>query len=341
MRRIARAFTSLPALWVGAACAFFGACSSDADPEAAPPLATVGSVERLLPGFDAIAPNDARLEVLAEGHAWTEGPVWVEELGGLLYSDIPANAIYLYREDSGAAVWLEANEVDHEGSGGSNGLILDADGALLLAQHGARRVARLTSGWSDVPRRFETLVSDFEGLRLNSPNDLIQGHDGSIYFTDPPYGLAGQDTDPAKEQSSNGVYRLAPSGAIELVDGSLSRPNGIALSPDGGRLYVANSGADERVVRAYPVESTGAVGAPELFAETWGDGMAVDGAGNVYVAEPEQGVYVFDPAGRHLGSFLTGERTSNVAWGDDGSSLYITAGAYLMRVRLSAVGLGF
>ncbi|MEM7415866.1 MAG: SMP-30/gluconolactonase/LRE family protein [Gemmatimonadota bacterium] len=302
---------------------------------------TVGSIERLFPAFDDLVPEGAEIEILADGHAWTEGPVWVEELDGLLYSDIPANAIYLYRDEMGSRPWLEATEAEPGGSGGANGLILDAAGALLLAQHGARRVARLTSGWGGSERRFETVVADFDGRPLNSPNDLIEGPDGSIYFTDPPYGLAGQDDDPAKEQVVNGVYRVQPDGELELVDATLSRPNGIVLSPDASTLYVANSGADERVVRAYPRAEDGSIGDPQIFADTWGDGMAVDRAGNVYVAEPELGVYVFDPSGRHVGSFLTGGRTSNVAWGDDGSSLYITAGPYLMRVRLAAVGLGF
>ena len=307
---------------------------------------TAGSIERLAPEFDVIVPPDARLEVLADGHGWTEGPVWVEELGGLLYSDIPANTIFLYRDDLGSKPWLAPTDSDPSGSGASKGLSLNADGELLLAQHGDRRIARLTAGW-DAPAsvapeaRFATLAREYEGRRFNSPNDLVQGPRGDIYFTDPPYGLAGGDDDPAKELGSNGVYRLMPDGGLEVIDATLSRPNGIALSPDARTLYVASSSEDDQRVVAYPLEPDGSVGERRPFADSWGDGMAVDQAGNVYVAEPAQGVFVFDPSGRHLGSILTEQRTSNVAWGDDGSTLYITADSYLMRVRLSTVGVGF
>jgi gluconolactonase len=310
----------------------------------------VGSVQRLAPEFDEIVPLDARIEVLAEGHGWTEGPVWVPELGGLLYSDIPASTIYLYREAVGSEPWLAPSEANPQGSGGSNGLFLSNGGRLILAQHGDRRIALLEGNWDspatpgpatpgpDAP--FATLASEAEGGRFNSPNDLVQGPRGDIYFTDPPYGLAGGDDDPAKELSVNGVYRRRPDGGLEVVDSTLARPNGIVLSPDARTLYVASSAEEEPMVVAYPVRPDGSVGERRHFADFRGDGMAVDQAGNVYVAEPEQGVFVFDPDGRHLGSILTGQRTSNVAWGDDGSTLYITADSFLMRVRLRAVGVG-
>ena len=176
---------------------------------------------------------------------------------------------------------------------------------------------------------------------MNSPNDLVLGPGGDLFFTDPPYGLAGGDDDPAKELAINGVYRLTADGRVELIDDGLKRPNGIALSPDARTLYVASSDDSERVIMAYEVRPDGGVGEARLFADTWGDGLAVDRMGNVYVAEPLRGVFVYDPSGRHIGSILTGQRTSNVAWGDDGSTLYITADSYLMRIRLTAMGLGF
>ena len=342
-------------LTLACACLLLG-CAGPADdsapgadaegPAEAIDARAVGSIDRLTPGFDDLVPPDARLEVLAEGHGWTEGPVWVPELGGLLYSDIPANSIFLYRDGDGSQPWLAPSETDPSGSGASNGLILGAGGELLLAQHGDRRIARLEVGW-DAPgsaspeARFATLASEVGGARFNSPNDLIQGPGGDIYFTDPPYGLAGGDEDPGKELEANGVYRLRPDGGVEVIDATLSRPNGVILSPDARTLYVASSADEQPVVVAYPVELDGSVGEARPFAGTRGDGMAVDRAGNVYVAEPDQGVFVFDPSGRHLGSILTGQRTSNVAWGDDGSTLYITADSYLMRIRLSAVGAGF
>jgi gluconolactonase len=327
----------------GSPAADGSAPSAEAPADASTIGSFVGSFERLTPEFDELVPGDARIEVLAEGHGWTEGPVWVGALGGLLYSDIPANSIFLYREGRGSEPWLAPAEMDPRGSGASNGLILGIDGGLLLAQHGDRRIARLEAGWeaqgSVAPdSRFATLASGTDGGRFNSPNDLAQGPGGDIYFTDPPYGLAGGDDDPSKELTVNGVYRLRPDGGVEVIDATLSRPNGIVLSPDARTLYVASSSEDEQMVVAYPVEPDGSVGERRHFADSWGDGMTVDQAGNVYVAEPMRGVYVFDPSGRHLGSILTGQRTSNVAWGDDGSTLYITADSYLMRIRLSAVG---
>lgn len=316
------------------------------NPPGASGTPTVGSIERLTPEFDALVPADAHLEVLAEGHGWTEGPVWAPELGGLLYSDIPANSIFLYRDGDGSEPWLAPSDADPSGSGASNGLIIGADGELLLAQHGDRRIARLEAEW-EAPgsvgpeSRFTTLVSRTDEGRFNSPNDLVQGPGGDIYFTDPPYGLAAGDEDPAKELGTNGVYRLRPDGRVGLIDATLRRPNGVILSPDARTLYVASSADEQPVVVAYPVEADGSVGEPHPFADTRGDGMAVDQAGNLYVAEPDRGVFVFDPAGQHLGSILTGQRTSNVAWGDDGSTLYITAGSYLMQIRLNAVGAGF
>ena len=298
-------------------------------------------VEALDPAFEALVASNAEIEVLAEGHGWTEGPVWVPELGGLLYSDIPANSIFLHRDGVGATSWLGPTDDDASGSGASNGLILDADGRLLLAQHGDRRIARLDAPWAAPRPAYVTLVDTFDGARFNSPNDLVQGPGGDLYFTDPPYGLAGGDDDPARELTVNGVYRRTPAGEVELVDDRLVRPNGVILSPDGRTLYVASSDPSQPFVYAYSVEPDGSIGARRVFAGAMGDGMAVDRDGNVWVAEPLRGVYVFDPEGRHLGSILTGQRTSNVAWGDDGSSLYITAASYLMRVRTEAVGAGF
>jgi gluconolactonase len=291
-------------------------------------------VVSLAPAFDSLVTPGTPIEVLSEGHGWTEGPVWAPELGGLLYSDIPANTIFLHRDGEGVTEWLEP-------SGASNGLILDEDGALLLAQHGDRRIARLLAPWTAPEPVFETLAENYDAVRFNSPNDLVLGPGGDLYFTDPPYGLAGGDEDPAKELTINGVYRRTPDGSVELVDDEIVRPNGVALSPDAHTLYVASSDARQPYVFAYPVAEDGSVGARSRFAESMGDGMAIDRDGNVWVAEPASGVYVFDSDGRHLGSILTGRRTANVAWGDDGSTLYITAASHLMRIRTQVVGTGF
>ena len=307
---------------------------------------TIGGIERLDPALDAIVPRDAVLEVLSEGHEWTEGPVWVPALQSILYSDIPNNAIYRWSEGGPASLWLQpagyTGDVPRGGESGSNGLLLDRDGRLVLAQHGDRRLARLDAPWDAPEADFETLVGDFEGQRLNSPNDVAQHSNGDFYFTDPPYGLEQGIEDPAKELDFHGVYRLATDGSLTLLTDELSRPNGIAFSPDENILYVSNSdGQNQPVIMAYDVEPDGTLGDGRVFFESWGDGMAVDQQGNVYVGGPGNGVFIISPGGEHLGTLQTTQRTSNCTFGDDGSTLYITADMHLVRIRLNVKGVGF
>ena len=306
---------------------------------------TIGSIERLDPRLDAIVPPDAALEVLAEGHKWTEGPVWVPALQAVLYSDIPNNAIYRWSEGDSASIWLQPSgytgEVPRGGESGSNGLLLDAEGKLVLAQHGDRRIARLEAPWDAPEPNFETLAGEFEGKRFNSPNDVAMRSNGDFYFTDPPYGLEQGVDDPAKELDIHGVYRLATDRSVTLLVDDLSRPNGIAFSPDEDILYVANSDGDQPVVMAYDVEPDGSLRNGRVFFESWGDGLAVDQQGHVYVAGPGGGVLIISPNGEHLGSLQTTQRTSNCTFGDDGSTLYITSDMYLLRIRLNVKGVGF
>ncbi len=338
-------FTCLTTLTVAAG---FVACGSGEtardDDHAAAPARTIGHVERLDPELDAIVPEGAVFEILAEGHEWTEGPVWVPWLTMLLYSDIPRNAIYRWEEGSAATLWLSPSgytgDAERAGETGSNGLAL-AGRALVLAQHGDRRIARLEARLTAPGPRFTTITDRFEGQRYNSPNDLVIHSSGAIYFTDPPYGLEGGVDDPAKELPFQGVYRVDTDGAVTLLVDDLSRPNGIALSPDERILYVANSDGDQRVIRAYDVAEDGGITNGRVFAESWGDGMAVDREGRLFVTRGIDGVVVFAPDGRHLGTLVTGERTSNCTFGDDGSTLYVTSDMYLVRMRLTTMGAGF
>ena len=322
-------------------------CGGDEPPDensGLEPFPTIGGVERLDPRLDAIVPLDAVLEVLSEGHEWVEGPVWVPALQSVLYSDIPNNAVYRWSEGEPASIWLQpagyTGDVPREGESGSNGLTLDAQGRLVLAQHGDRRIARLEASWEAPEPKFETLVGEFEGKRFNSPNDVAPRSNGDLYFTDPPYGLEG-GLEP-KELDFQGVYRLAADGSLALLVDDLSRPNGIAFSPDESILYVANSdGANQPVVMAYDVEPNGGLRNARVFFESWGDGMAVDQQGNVYVTGPGGGVLIINADGEHLGSLLTTQRTSNATFGNDGSTLYITADMHLLRIRLKVKGVGF
>lgn len=315
---------------------------------------TIGSIERLDPALDALVPPDAQLEILADGFDWIEGPVWVPAKGGfLLFSEIPHNTVYRWDAHSGHSVYLTPSgytgDVPRGGEMGSNGLALDRQGHLLLCQDGDRRVARLDAAWGDPQPRYVTLADRYDGHRFNSPNDLAVHSSGAIYFTDPPYGLEKNMDDPAKEIPYQGVYRVSPDGDVTLSTKELERPNGVALSPDEKTLYVANSHQPRPVWMAYPVLPDGSLGpghvffdASELVGKRQGvpDGMAVDEHGNLFAAGPG-GVLVLSPEGKHLGTLLTTQATSNCTFGEDGHALFITADGYLLRVRLATKGLGF
>ena len=307
-------------------------------------------IERLDPALDALIPQDAHVEKLADGFAWSEGPVWRTDGAYLLFSDIPKNTIYKWKQSEGLTVFLRpAGHAGAQPPGrelGSNGLTLDARGALVMADHGNRQIARLDES------RFikHTLADRFEGKRLNSPNDLVYRSNGDLYFTDPPYGLAKLNEDPAKELPHNGVYRLAADGKLTLLTRDVAFPNGIAFSPDERTLYVANSERTKAIWMAYDVRDDGSITNGRVFFDATRfanqsragvpDGLRVDQQGNVFAAGPG-GVYVISPQGKHLGTILTGQPTANCAFGDDGSTLYITANNQLLRVRLTTRGMGF
>jgi gluconolactonase len=341
MTMISRSFKTIVAVAGVAAC---GSQRPPADGEAGAPR-TIGSVERLAPALDAIVPPDAAFEILADGHEWAEGPVWVPALHALLYSDVIRNAIYRWSEGTESAVWLTPSgytgRVQRGGEPGSNGLALDAEGRLVLAQHGDRRIARLEAPLDRPEPVFATLTDRFEGQRYNSPNDLAIRGNGDVYFTDPPYGLEHGVDDPARDLAVYGVYRMTPDGTVTLLIDDLSRPNGIAFSPDGNTLYVANSDPDQPVIMAYDLAADGSVAGGRVLFDSWGDGMAVDQQGTLYVSSGQRGVLVIASDGTHLGTLVTGERTSNCAFGDDGSSLYVTSDMYLVRMRLRTRGAGF
>jgi gluconolactonase len=316
----------------------FGMVAQAAPNPAKPPFTP--SIERLDPAFDALVALDARLEKLADGFTWSEGPVWKE--GALLFSDVPQNTMYRWRPgQTEAEVFMKPSGMLKPQPGfkeqGSNGLALDRNGLLLICQHGERRIARVEADGTQT-----AVVTHFEGKRFNSPNDLIQAKNGDIFFTDPPYGLEGGNASPLKELAFNGVYRVTPEGKVHLLVKDLTFPNGLGLSPDEKVLYVAVSDPKDCKIMAYGVDAAGALSEGRVFFNGQSlvdggrkglfDGLKVDARGNVFATGPG-GVLVFSPEGKHLGTFLTGVPTGNCAWGGDGSVLYITADQTLCRVQ--------
>ncbi len=315
-----------------------------------------GAIERLDPAFDRLVAPGAEIEKLAEGFRWSEGPTWYD--GGVVFSDVLANTAYRWKADAtagkvtGAEVFLQPSGQLTPTPGfretGSNGLSRDAQGRLLLCQHGERRVAR----WEGAVGggKFTALADRFEGKRFNSPNDLAVRKNGDIYFTDPPYGLQGIDKSPLRELPFAGVYRVAPEGKVTLLTKSLNFPNGIGFSPDERTLYVAVSDGAAPRIMAYDVQADGLLANERVFLNAAPlrapglkgscDGLKVDRAGNVWATGPG-GVLVISPAGKLLGRINTGEPTGNCCWGDDGSTLYITANYFLVRVKTLTKGAGW
>jgi gluconolactonase len=309
-------------------------------------LAQTLTVERLDPQLDKLIAPDAKFEKIAEGMEWSEGPVWDKQNQRLLFSDTVRNTIFQWAPGKQTSEFLKpsgytgsAPFTGHEP--GSNGLTFDSQGRLTMCQHGDRRVSQLQPD-----RSFKTLVDKYEGKRLNSPNDLVFKKNGDLYFTDPPYGLPKTFDDPQKELPFNGVYRLSKGGKVTLLAQELKAPNGIAFSPDEKTLYVSNS--EKATWTAFPVKSDGTLGPGRIFADATAekgkpgavDGLKVDKDGNVWASAPN-GFYILSPNGKLLGKIITGDRTSNCAWGEDGSTLFMTVNHNVWKVKTKTKGAGW
>ena len=308
------------------------------------PTQGAGDIERVDPGLDRIVPRDARIEKLADGFLFTEGPVWHPD-GYLLFSDPNANTIYRWSEAEGVSVYRAKSgyagvDVGEYGQPGSNGLTLDSEARLTIAEHGRHRISRL-----EKTGVVTVLAERFEGRRLNSPNDLVYRSDGALYFTDPPFGLPRFFEDPRRELPTSGVFLLRD-GKLRRVADELLGPNGIAFSPDERWLYVSNWDTKRKVVLRYAVAADGTLSGATTFFDVTSlpgdealDGVKVDTEGNVYVSAPG-GVWILSPEGRHLGTIRADERPANFAWGDaDGKTLYMAAHTGIYRVRLGVPGI--
>jgi gluconolactonase len=310
-------------------------------------MKTLGSIESLDPSLDALLDTNADIEILSSNHDWTEGPVWVKEGGYLLFSDIPRNQILKWEPGNTVSVFMEPS--GYTGSEpftgrqpGSNGLTLDAQGRLALCCHGDRLLKRIEKDGSET-----VLATHFDGKRLNSPNDLIYHSNGNLYFTDPPYGLPGGYENPEREMDWCGVFRLSQDGTVTLITKNIHAPNGIAFSPDERTLYVSQSNREAANWTALDLTADDIASSATIFYDSTDlvgkmkgvpDGMAVDVQGNLWVTGPG-GVMIISPERKLLGRIATGQAASNCAFGENGSTLFITLDDDVVRVKTKATGL--
>ena len=302
----------------------------------------IGSVERLSPEIDNLIEKSAKIEILADGFEWSEGPVWSSQLNSVLFSDVPENVIYSWNEDKGLGTFTRpigySGKVPNLKKAGTNGLTIDADGNLIICMHGDRKITRLEK--LNINRKV-TLVNSYDGNLLNSPNDLVYDSKGNLYFTDPPYGLLEGDNDKLKEIEFNGVYKVSPNGDIEVLVKNLTRPNGISISNDEKILYVANSDKNNPVIMQYDLSEEGAKNPSvffdgrELTKKDIGlfDGLKVHPTGNVFATGPG-GVLVIKENGDHIGTIRTEVRTANCAFDENFQYLYMTSDMFLTRIKL-------
>ena len=302
----------------------------------------IGSIERLSPEIYNLIEKSAKIEILADGFEWSEGPVWSSQLNSVLFSDVPENVIYSWNEDKGLGTFTRpigySGKVPNLKKAGTNGLTIDADGNLIICMHGDRKITRLEK--LNINRKV-TLVNSFDGNLLNSPNDLVYDSKGNLYFTDPPYGLLEGDNDKLKEIEFNGVYKVSPNGDIEVLVKNLTRPNGISISNDEKILYVANSDKNNPVIMQYDLSEEGAKNPSiffdgrELTKKDIGlfDGLKVHPTGNVFATGPG-GVLVIKENGDHIGTIRTEVRTANCAFDENFQYLYMTSDMFLTRIKL-------
>jgi len=335
-------------LFIFSLFAIIAACNNDQEnKEQKMSYKNIGTIERFDGALDNIISTNAKPEIIAEGFEWSEGPLWVEKQNMLLFSDVPMNTVYKWTEAKGKEVYLKPSgytgtEPSLCKEPGSNGLIFDKNGNLVLCQHGNRQMARMDAPLDKPEAKFITLADKYNGKRFSSPNDAVYNSAGELFFTDPPYGLQTQnDSDAKKEISFNGVYKVKTNGEVTLLIDSITRPNGIALAPDEKKLIVAcsdgahpnwyvfdvngDSLANGRIFYSATEEAKTMKGVP--------DGFKVDKKGNVFATGPG-GVYIFNSEGKKLGHIKLDDATSNIALSPDEKTIYITNDMYVLRLKM-------
>ena len=307
---------------------------------------TIGSIERDDSALDSIISPNAKVEIIADGFEWSEGPLWIEDKKMLLFSDIPNNSIFKWTEEKGKELYLKPSgytgTAQRGGETGSNGLVLNKDGKLVLCQHGDRRMAMMDATLDDPKTAFITIAGSYNGKKFNSPNDAVYRSNGDLFFTDPPYGLEKNMDDPLKEMPFQGVYKVNAAGEVKLLTGTITRPNGIAFLHGEKTLIIGNSDSTKPVWYKFDLDANDSLINPGIFydasaaAKTEGgnpDGLKVDSKGNVYAAGPG-GVWIFNQDAKLLGKIKLPGKLSNCALTPDEKTLFITADMYVLRVKM-------
>lgn len=307
---------------------------------------TIGSIERFSPALDSIISSNARIEIIADSFDWSEGPLWLDNKKMLLFSDIPQNTVYKWTEETGKEVYLKpsgyTSNVPRGGEVGSNGLLLNKNGELVLCQHGNRRLAVMMASLDTPHPSYKTIAAYYEGKRFNSPNDAVCRSNGDIFFTDPPYGLEKNMDDTSKELSFQGVYKTDGSGNVKLLVDTITRPNGIAFLPGEKTLLIGNSDSAKPFIYAFDIDENDSLINPRIFCngaalpggEKGGfDGMKTDKDGNIFASGPG-GVWILNREGKPLGEIKLPGRSSNCALTPDNKTLFITADMYVLRVKM-------
>lgn len=323
---------------------FAAACTATKDQ----PAESYGTIEKTDDALNNLINADAKVELLGTGYTWSEGPLWIESKKLLLFTDVPNNVIHKWTEENGVEVFLTPS--GYTGSTptvsrepGANGLTLDGQGNLIVCQHGDRRVARYDGGFDKPEPKFTTIADQYQGKRLNSPNDVVVRNNGDIFFTDPPYGFRQLDADPDKEIPHNGVYKVTADGKVTLLVDSLTKPNGIALTPDEKTLIVANSDPEKAIWYAFDISDNDSLTNARIFYDATSlvneenkglpDGFKIDKDGNVFASGPG-GIWIFDKTGKVLGKVKLPNPTANCELSDDGKTLFITSNMNLLRVKM-------
>ena len=302
----------------------------------------LGSIQRLSPEINKLIDIEAKIEIIAEGFDWSEGPVWSKQLNSILFSDVPNNVIYKWNEKNGLSVFSKpigySGKVPNLKKAGTNGLAIDSEGNLIICMHGDRMIAKVEN--LNV-KKISSLIKSFNNKLFNSPNDLVYDSNGNLFFTDPPYGLLEGDNDKLKEIPFNGVYKLSPNGDLKVIIKNLTRPNGISISNDEKYLYVSNSDSNNPIIMKYELSKEGVKNpmvffdGNELAKKDIGlfDGLKVHPTGNIFATGPG-GVIVIKENGDHIGTIRTEVRTANCAFDENFQYLYMTSDMFLTRIKL-------